>query len=114
MLDVVLAETPTTKYSQVVGEERFGNYSDLTEAGGFLEQSAADDVEVVSAHPRQARCLAHERAGFRPPPIFARQRQNAPEIRGRFDIRAEPFDVPVRPPFAPSPAVARSGPWCRS
>ena len=34
--------------------------------------------------------------------------------RGRFDVRTVPFDVPIRPPFAPSPAVARSRPWCRS
>jgi putative tryptophan/tyrosine transport system substrate-binding protein len=33
---------------------------------------------------------------------------------GAFLLRTEPFDVAIRPPFAPSPAVARCRPWCRS
>jgi hypothetical protein len=35
---------------------------------------------------------------------------NAPEFRGRFDVRTVTFDVPIRPPFAPSPGVAQSRP----
>ena len=35
---------------------------------------------------------------------------NAPKFRGRFDVRTVTFDVPIRPPFAPSPEVAQSRP----
>jgi DNA helicase-2/ATP-dependent DNA helicase PcrA len=33
-----------------------------------------------------------------------------PRIWGRFDVRTVTFDVPIRPPFAPSPEVAQSRP----
>jgi hypothetical protein len=35
-----------------------------------------------------------------------------PRNSGRSDLRAVPFDVPIRPPFAPSAAAARFRPWC--
>ena len=35
---------------------------------------------------------------------------NAPKSRGRYDVRTVTFDVPIRPPFAPSPEVAQSRP----
>jgi hypothetical protein len=48
-----------------------------------------------------------------PAPLFL-ENKTSPKFRGRFAGRSVPFGVSIRPPFAPSPAAARSRPWCRS
>jgi hypothetical protein len=47
---------------------------------------------------------------FKPGKAVELKNGNAPKFRGRFDVRTVTFDVPIRPPFAPSPEVAQSRP----
>jgi hypothetical protein len=92
---------------------------------GYSAQAAADRLYQQTDRRRRSplttriRCSVEQwraRSSVSSGPLLAVELKNgnAPKFRERFDVRTVTFDVPIRPPFAPSPEVAQSRPWCRS